>query len=94
MKQETANYGGLGGKCPAQDAETSGQIETVNETKRNKMDRKNDIILTIGPHQTTSRGLLDRNNSETMRAGLNSDPARASFPALRAGLGKHSNKCA
>ena len=91
MKQETANYGDLGGKCPAQDAETSGQIETVNETR---WIEKNDIILTIDPHQTTSRGLLDRNNSETMRAGLNSDPARASFPALRAGLGKHSNKCA
>ena len=33
MKQETANYGDLGGKCPAQDAETSGQIETINETR-------------------------------------------------------------
>ena len=91
MKQETANYGDLGGKCPAQDAETSGQIETKTKQDGSK---KNDIILTIDPHQTTSRGLLDRNNSETMRAGLNSDPARASFPALRAGLGKHSNKCA
>ena len=91
MKQETANYGDLGGKCPAQDAETSGQIETKTKQDGSK---KRYNINNRSTHQTANRGLLDRNNSETMRAGLNSDPARASFPALRAGLGKHSNKCA